>query len=149
MFGCPAKKNTPTVDLSLNGIKKFIEYTKQFPVSSLSIGRPGARITVYQNLAAQDPVVVPEPPAGAQSAEAAADYPAESYEKIKSDTVGIFIPVKGIMAGAAVEKGRVVARISAMKLESDITAPRDCIIKEILAAANDQIEYGQPLFFIE
>jgi len=149
MFGHSAKKNTPAVDLSLNGIKKFIEYTKQFPVSSLSVGRPGARITVYQNPAAQSPAPVPEPSAGTQSTEAPADYPAESYEKIKSDTVGTFVPVKGITAGAAVEKGRVVARISAMKLESDITAPRNCTIKEALVAANDRIEYGQPLFFIE
>lgn len=134
------KKNTQTVDLSLSGIKKFIEYAKQFPVSSLSVGRAGRRITVYQNLV--------RPPESEQET-AAADYSVKSSEKIKSDTVGIFVPVPEITTGAVVNKDQVVAHISAMKIESDILAPRDCIIQEVLVKANDQIEYGQPLFFIE
>ncbi|MDR1997125.1 MAG: acetyl-CoA carboxylase biotin carboxyl carrier protein subunit [Candidatus Margulisbacteria bacterium] len=136
------KKARPKIDLSLDGIKKFIAFAGQFPVSSLSAGRPGARITVYQNPAAANAPAAAKTPA-------AEEHKAESFARIKSDTVGIYVPVKGIAAGSPVAKGQVVAKISAMKIESDITADRDCVIKEALAQANDRIEYGQPLFFIE
>ena len=133
------KKKTP-VDLSLAGIKKFIGFTRQFSISSLSVGRKGARLTVYQNPTAQ--------PAVSQS-DAEPVFQVESYEKIKSNTVGVFIPIKGIAAGSQIKKGQIVAKIAAMKIENEILAEKDCVIQEVLVKANELIEYGQPLFFIE
>ncbi|MDR2430860.1 MAG: hypothetical protein LBD99_01175 [Candidatus Margulisbacteria bacterium] len=142
MFSGRKKKDSP--DLSLEGIKAFIAFVGQFAVSSLSLGRPGARVTVYQNPAARPAAAAPE-----AAEPAAPEYQPESFEKIRSNQVGVFVPVIGIAAGSRVARGQVVAKIAAMKLESDVTAGRDCVIKAELAKANDLIEYGQPLFFIE
>ena len=137
------KRREKNPDLSLNGIKNFIEYAKQFSVSSLSVGRPGARLTVYQKPTG----AVPTPAQVQPHNMAARTWP--SYEKIKSTQVGVYHAVKELAVGSKVHKGEVLAKIRAMKIDDDITAEKDCVIKEVLVQENDLIEYGQPLFFIE
>jgi len=139
------KKQAP-VDLSLAGINKFIEFTKQFSISSLSAGRPGARITVYQN---PDGCAVVSTPVSEVVTEPVATPAAPVEEKIKSGTVGVFVPVKGIENGYRLKKGQVTAKIAAMKIEHEVLAEKECVIKKVLVKANDLIEYGQPLFIIE
>lgn len=131
-------------DLSIQGIESFIQQAKQFPVSSLSVGRPGARITVYQNPAPQ-----PAAPVVAVEDSAAREPLRQGLEKIKSNRVGVYHPVENISVGSKIKKGDAVAKIRAMKIDDEITAEKDCVIKEILVQENDLIEYGQPLFFIE
>ena len=138
-----AKPRKETVDLSLDGLKEFIKFAGRFPVSKLSAGRNGARITVYQN-----------PDTAARRGElfsAPVNEPAEAaaLEQIKSDRVGVLHDVKDLRAGSKVKSGKTVAKIYAIGLDNEIKAPRDCVIREILVQENDLIEYGQPLFTIE
>ena len=135
----PKKETKPeTVDLSVGGIKEFIKFAGRFPVSKLSAGKPGARITVYQTPSAQ-PARAPVPPSETASV----------CEQIKSDKVGVFRGIKDLSAGSKVKGGATVAKIYAIGIDNEIKAPRSCVIKEILVQENSLIEYGQALFSIE
>ncbi|MDR1452727.1 MAG: hypothetical protein LBJ25_01950 [Candidatus Margulisbacteria bacterium] len=137
-----AQTSKSAVDLSINGIKAFIKFAGQFPISKLSAGRTGARLTVYQNPAIARP----------QAAETPAAAPEEIkpvFAQIKSDRVGVFHGLKDLEAGSLIKSGETVAKIYAIGIENEIKADKDCVIKEILARENALIEYGQPLFLIE
>ena len=130
------------VDLSLNGIKEFIKFAGRFPISKLSAGRTGARLTVYQN------PVRPQLKIKKETRPVETAQP-EALEQIKSDKVGVFHSSKNLEAGSKVKAGETIAKIYAIGIENEIKADKNCVIKEILARENDLIEYGQPLFSIE
>ncbi|MDR2429181.1 MAG: hypothetical protein LBD62_05175 [Candidatus Margulisbacteria bacterium] len=136
------KISKSAVDLSLNGIEEFIKFAGQFPISKLSAGRAGARLTVYQNPANLKLKTREE----AKPAETAQP---ETLEQIKSDRVGVFHGVKNLQTGSKVKAGETVAKIHAIGIKNEIKADKNCVIKEILAQESDLIEYGQPLFLIE
>jgi biotin carboxyl carrier protein len=131
------------IDLSLNGVKEFIKFAGQFPLSKLSVGRIGARLTVYQNPSALKSKMK------AEEKESAKTVQVETLAQIKSDKVGVFHGVKNLKIGSKVKTGETVAKICAIGIENEIKADKNCVIKEILAQENDLIEYGQPLFSIE
>jgi biotin carboxyl carrier protein len=138
-----AKMTKPDIDLSLNGIKEFINFAGQFPLSKLSAGRTGARLTVYQNPS------TPKLKIKAEEKESAKTAQVETLAQIKSDKVGVFHGVKNFKIGSKVKTGETVAKICAIGIENEIKTDKNCVIKEILAQENDLIEYGQPLFSIE
>lgn len=51
-----------------------------------------------------------------------------------------------VMPGDRVYKGQTVCMMEAMKMISEIPAPCDCIIEEILKADGDLAAFGDPLF---
>lgn len=51
-----------------------------------------------------------------------------------------------VMPGDRVYKGQTVCLMEAMKMLSEIPAPCDCIIEEILKADGDLAAFGEPLF---
>jgi acetyl-CoA carboxylase biotin carboxyl carrier protein len=138
-----SKTPKTAVDLSLNGIKEFIKFARQFPVSKLSAGQTGARLTVYQNPAVSKLKIKVEEKEPAETAQT------DALAQIKSDRVGVFHGVKNLKIGSKVKAGETVAKIHAIGIEDEIKAEKNCVIKEILAQENDLIEYGQPLFLIE
>ena len=50
-----------------------------------------------------------------------------------------------VVAGQAVAAGDRLAILEAMKMEHTLTAARDGVVAEVLAAAGDQVEAGAPL----
>lgn len=135
---------TELLDLSLEGIKKFVEFAKEFNISTLSIGQKGKKITVTKRMQAVSAQVMET-----NNSLAEIEYTPESYEKIKSKFIGSFHAGKNIGVGSAVKKGDVVASISSMRINHEIKAEKDCKLKEVLVKENDPIEYGQPLYIIE
>lgn len=53
-----------------------------------------------------------------------------------------------VTAGARVKKGEVLCLIEAMKMMSEIPAPTDCVVDEILAKDGEAVGMGAPLFRI-
>ena len=53
-----------------------------------------------------------------------------------------------VSVGKRVKKGEVLCLIEAMKMMSEIPAPADCLVEEILAEDGAPVGYGQPLFRI-
>ena len=51
-----------------------------------------------------------------------------------------------VTAGRQVKKGETLCLIEAMKMMSEIPAPADCVVEEILVDDGSAVGYGQPLF---
>lgn len=51
-----------------------------------------------------------------------------------------------VAAGERVEKGRTVCLMEAMKMMSEVPAPCDCVIEEVLKANGELASFGEPLF---
>lgn len=73
-------------------------------------------------------------------------------EEISAPLVGIFYaaPAPGkapfVAVGDAVKKGQTVCLIEAMKMMTEIPAPCDGTITEILKSSGDLTAFGEPLF---
>jgi len=51
--------------------------------------------------------------------------------------------------GNTVKKGQTLCILEAMKMMSEIPAPMDCVILEVLAGNGSLVEYDQPLFRVK
>ena len=51
-------------------------------------------------------------------------------------------------AGAQVKKGDALCLIEAMKMMSEVPAPADCVVEEVLAKDGEAVGMGAPLFRI-
>ena len=61
---------------------------------------------------------------------------------------GIIYDIKA-KEGSSVKQGQILFTLMAMKMENDITAPRDCIVKEIKVKKDDNVNKGDVLAIIE
>ena len=94
--------------------------------------------------------------AAAPAAPAAAEAPAASAPEapaITAPLVGTYYAASApdqppfVAVGDRVSKGQTVCLIEAMKMMSEVPAPCDCVIEEILKAANGElVAFGEPLF---
>ena len=51
-----------------------------------------------------------------------------------------------VAVGDRVEKGQTVCLIEAMKMMSEVSAPCDCVIEEVVKANGELAAFGEPLF---
>ena len=51
-----------------------------------------------------------------------------------------------VNTGGRVKKGQTVCLIEAMKMMSEVPAPCDCVIEEVLKANGELAAFGEPLF---
>ena len=83
------------------------------------------------------------------------DHPEENSSNDQSLSNFFVSQVPGLLrlgdfiVGKSIKKGEIIARVEAMKMEFIIEAPRDCIIKEILAEDNSQIGSGDKIVELE
>ena len=96
------------------------------------------------------PAAAPALSPAAASAPAAA--PAPEGEVITAPMVGTCYAAPGpdqptfVQAGDRVAKGQTLCLMEAMKMMSEVTAPCDCVIREVLLKNGELAEFGQPLF---
>ena len=94
------------------------------------------------------PAMVPIPAAPA-AAPAAEEAPA-----VTAPLVGTFYAAPApeeppyVTAGAQVKKGDTLCLIEAMKMMSEVPAPADCVVEEVLAQDGEAVGVGAPLFRI-
>lgn len=88
----------------------------------------------------------PQPVPTAAPGPAKEDAPA-----VTAPLVGTFYAAPGpeqapfVSAGDRVKKGQTVCLIEAMKMMSEVPAPCDCVIEEILKSSGDLVSFGEPL----
>ena len=93
-------------------------------------------------------------PAAVPAAAAPAEAPQAEGSVIKAPLVGTFYAAPApeapafVKAGDKVKKNDTVCIIEAMKMMSEVPAPCDCVIEEVLSASGDLVGYDQPLFRI-
>lgn len=102
---------------------------------------------VYAAPAAAMPV-----PAASAAPAAPAAAPAEEAPAITAPLVGTYYAASApdqapfVAAGDKVSKGQTVCLIEAMKMMSEVPAPCDCVIEEVLKANGELVSFGEPLF---
>ena len=95
---------------------------------------------------------VPAPAPAAQARPAAPAAEKTEGDVIRSPLVGTFYAAASpeaepfVRAGQAVKKDAAVCIIEAMKMMSEVPAPWDCVIEEVLVSNGDLIGFDQPLF---
>ena len=78
--------------------------------------------------------------------------PADNSLYIRAPLVGTFYAAASpeqppfVQAGDSVEKGQTVCLMEAMKMMSEVAAPWDCVIEEVLAENGALAAYDAPLF---
>lgn len=106
-------------------------------------------------LTAVAPAAVPAMAAPAPAAPAAtAEAPQAEGSIIKAPLVGTFYAAPSpeaapfVKVGDTVKKNDTVCILEAMKMMSEVPAPCDCVIEEVLSASGELVGFGQPLFRI-
>jgi len=69
-------------------------------------------------------------------------------QRVHATTVGIFSAPTTWNVGDAVKRGDVLGGVQSLGHVSDVKAPADGSIQEVLVTAGAPVEYGQPLFVI-
>ena len=108
---------------------------KTYSVQVEEVNEGGAVTPVVTNIAPVKPVSKEEPKAVAASAGA---------ESVKSPMPGNIVKIN-VKAGDSVKKGQVLLVLEAMKMENDITAPRDCTIASVNVSQGAQVNSGDTL----
>ena len=104
----------------------------------ISLRREG---TASQTVAVPAPVSVSSVPEGR-----------EEGEVVSAPLVGVFYAAPApeeppyVTAGAQVKKGDTLCLIEAMKMMSEVPAPADCVVEEVLARDGEAVGVGAPLF---
>jgi biotin carboxyl carrier protein len=93
------------------------------------------------------PSIVPARTAAEVRAATAPKVPEPS--RVHSSGVGIFSASKDWSAGDAVKKGTVLGAVQSLGAMTDVVAPIDGVLRDVLVAGGAPVEYGQALFAIE
>ncbi|TMO64448.1 acetyl-CoA carboxylase biotin carboxyl carrier protein [Pseudoalteromonas aurantia] len=149
--------------MDIRKIKKLIELVEESGIAELEIteGEESVRINRYSNA----PVVAapqqfaaplaPAAPAPAPEAPVAAAPAAPAGHQILSPMVGTFYTAASpeapayVEVGSKVNVGDTLCIVEAMKMMNQIEADKAGVVKAILVANGEPIEFDQPLFIIE
>ena len=136
--------------MELEELYALMERFARSGLTDLEWEREGEKIALRRSAA-------PAVQAAPAQAEAAAPVPAagqDQGETVNAPLVGTFYaaPAPGEEAFAApgkqVKKGETLCLIEAMKMMSEIPAPADCVVEEVLARDGEAVGFGEPLFRI-
>lgn len=160
------------MQIDINKISRLIKIVSESDIAELELkeGEEQIKITRTTN-AVSVPVSVPvaqaafAAPAAAPVAPAAAPATAPAPAQDAAETVSGYVmksPMVGtfyrrpspdaqnfVEEGATVKEGATVCIIEAMKMMNQISADKSGVIKKILVADGETVEYDQPLFIIE
>lgn len=93
-------------------------------------------------------------PAEAQAQPAVPEEPKIDGDQVLAPLVGVFYAAPSpeasayVQVGDKVKEGQILCLIEAMKMMSEITAPRDGVIKKIYVKNQDVVGFEDPLFLI-
>ncbi|MDT0595221.1 acetyl-CoA carboxylase biotin carboxyl carrier protein [Glaciecola petra] len=148
--------------MDIRKIKKLIELVEESGIAELEITEGEESVRIHRGGSTQPaPIYAPQPvapmPAAAPAVETApAAEPAKATgHVVKSPMVGTFYRSSSPEAkpfaevGQKVSKGDTLCIIEAMKMMNQIESDTDGIIKDILVANQEAVEFEQALFIIE
>ena len=159
------------MQIDINKISRLIKIVSESDIAELELkeGEEQIKITRTTNAVsvpvsvpvAQAAFAAPAAPVTPAAAPAAAPAPAQDAAEtvsgyvMKSPMVGTFYRRPSpdaqnfVEEGATVKEGATVCIIEAMKMMNQISADKAGVIKKILVADGETVEYDQPLFIIE
>ena len=156
------------MQIDINKISRLIKIVSESDIAELELkeGEEQIKITrtsntvsvpvpVAQPAAYVAPAAVPAPVVAPAAAEADDSADTISGHVMKSPMVGTFYRRPSpdasnfVEEGASVKEGATVCIIEAMKTMNQIAADKTGVIKKILVADGETVEFDQPLFIIE
>jgi acetyl-CoA carboxylase biotin carboxyl carrier protein len=149
--------------MDIRKIKKLIELVEESGISELEITEGEESVRIHRDsTAGQAPVaytpqmMAPAPaPVAAVPSAAAEVAPQMTGHILKSPMVGSFYLSSSpeakpfVEVGQKVRVGDTLCIIEAMKMMNQIESDKDGVIKEVLVANQEAVEFDQPLFVIE
>jgi biotin carboxyl carrier protein len=129
-------------------IENLASLLNEQPVSEITVGRDGSRVTVRKLLAPAPAAAAPRPRPAQEAAPAAkAEHEEAAVTLIRARMVGLFHHSKPpIRYGAAISVGQTVGNVESMKLMNEVTSESEGRVVEVLIEDGAPVEYGQPLF---
>ena len=146
--------------MELKDVKELLKAFDESKSSYLSVEIDNTKIKL-KKYSEQKVVVENATQVCEQSSHAQIDSNVENSPEIQIDGEQVLAPLVGVFyaapspeedayvqVGDSVKKGQVLCLIEAMKMMSEITAPKDGVIKKIFVKNQDVVEFEQPLFLI-
>ena len=142
--------------MELESIYALMERFERSSLSCLELEQNGTRLKLDKtvHVAAASATAAVAVPAAIQEGTApqAGQDQAPEGEYIKAPLVGTFYTAAGpdaapfVQPGDKVSKGQTVCILEAMKAMSEIPAPMDCVIEEVLLDNGSLAAYDAPMF---
>lgn len=138
--------------MELESIYALMERFERSSITGLELEQNGTRLKLEKAVAAAAAPAAAASVAVAAPAAAPQQTAREEGEYIKAPLVGTFYTAAGpdaapfVQVGDKVEKGQTVCILEAMKAMSEIPAPMDCVIEEVLLDNGSLAAFDAPLF---
>ncbi len=138
--------------MELESIYALMERFERSSITGLELEQNGTRLKLEKTVAVAAAAPVAAAPVAVAAAPAPQQAPQEEGEYIKAPLVGTFYTAAGpdaspfVQVGDKVQKGQTVCILEAMKAMSEIPAPMDCVIEEVLLDNGSLAAFDAPLF---
>lgn len=138
--------------MELESIYALMERFERSSITGLELEQNGTRLKLEKAVAVAAAPAAAAAVAVAAPAAAPQQAPQEEGEYIKAPLVGTFYTAAGpdaapfVQAGDKVRKGQTVCILEAMKAMSEIPAPMDCVIEEVMLDNGSLAAFDAPLF---
>ena len=141
--------------MDLESIYALMERFEHSSLTGLELEQNGTRLKLDKTVAVAAASAAPVAAVSAVQTPAAPAAQTETQDEgeyIKAPLVGTFYAAAGpdaepfVKVGDQVKKGQTVCILEAMKMMSEIPAPMDCVIEEILVENGSLAGYDAPLF---
>lgn len=143
--------------MELSDILALLDRFDASSAASMKLRLGDLRLELNKNAAPAAVAPAPVPvPADAPAPVPGAEMPKAQAEgtAVKAPLVGTFYAASApgeapfVSVGDTVKKGQTLCVLEAMKMMSEVPAPCDCVILEILAKDGDLVGFDAPLFQI-
>jgi acetyl-CoA carboxylase biotin carboxyl carrier protein len=114
------------------------------PAMTIEVEADGFAVTVTRRAAAAQALAPRERALAASEPDASTP----KVQRVHATTVGVFSSAREWNPGDTVTRGEKLGGIQTLGHVSDIAAPADGLIREVLVSGGVPVEYGQPLFVI-
>lgn len=138
--------------MELESIYELMERFERSSISGLELEQNGTRLKLEKAAAVSAAPAAAAAPAPVAAPAAGQPAQTEPGEYIKAPLVGTFYTAAGpdaapfVQVGDKVQKGQTVCILEAMKAMSEIPAPMDCVIEEVLLDNGSLAAFDAPLF---
>ena len=138
--------------MELESIYALMERFERSSITGLELEQNGTRLKLEKAMTVAAAAPVAAAPVAVAAAPAPQQAPQEEGEYIKAPLVGTFYTAAGpdaapfVQVGDKVQKGQTVCILEAMKAMSEIPAPMDCVIEEVLLDNGSLAAFDAPLF---
>lgn len=138
--------------MDLNEIKALMDRFDTSACTVLELEEGNLRLRLEKGTAPVSAAPEIQAAPAAPGAAAPQPAPAEEGQTLNAPLVGTFYAASGpdsapfVQAGDRVKKGQTVCILEAMKMMSEIPAPMDCVIEEVLMDNGSLAGFDAPLF---